>query len=269
MKNLAGLSTLNIELTNVCNKNCWMCGRRKIEKEKPEFYSTYSKHISFDLLEKIAKELKNQKLLIQFHWDGEPLLHPKLKEALLLFKNQIKCLDTNGKELYNKADQIIGILDTLTLSTFVNDSEWEEQYEILLKFLKLKGDDKPNVIIRQLGDIEEHRLTLYEKTGCLMAKRILHSPMGSFNYTQKTVIPEYGICLEMLSHPAIDVNGNMSICVRFDPEKLGVIGNINDSTITELWNSDKRKEWLQYHINGEREKHLLCKNCDFWGIPKG
>ena len=32
--NLNGLTNVNIELTNKCNKCCWMCGRRKIENIK-------------------------------------------------------------------------------------------------------------------------------------------------------------------------------------------------------------------------------------------
>ena len=33
--NLNGLGNINIELTSRCDKSCWMCGRRKVEKGFP------------------------------------------------------------------------------------------------------------------------------------------------------------------------------------------------------------------------------------------
>ena len=70
-------------------------------------------------------------------------------------------------------------------------------------------------------------------------------------------------------HPAIDVNGDMSMCVRYDPERVNVFGNVYENTIEEIWNGEKRKEWMSWHIAGRRDKHPLCSKCEFWGIPRG
>ncbi len=260
-------STINIELTNRCNKNCWMCGRRKVEREYPKLADHYNKNISFTLLEKIAKQLPAG-IVIQFHSNGEPTLYPLLADALRLFSRQIKCFDTNGKLLLEKFHEV-KFLDTMTVSTFENDPEWEEQFYILKKYLEWKGDKRPNVIIRLLGNMEKNRIEKYESLNCLMVKRILHSPMGSFEYKKETVKPETGICLEMLNHPAINVDGDLSICVRFDPNGSGVLGNLNDNTFEELWNSEKRKQWIESHVRGNRKDVPLCSNCEFWGIPRG
>jgi radical SAM protein with 4Fe4S-binding SPASM domain len=241
-----------------------MCGRRKAEKTG----IIYNSEMDFSLLQDIAKQIP-EGVLIQFHWNGDPLLYSRLGEALDLFDMQIKCFDTNGKLLMQKYYEIVDKLDTITISTFENDPEWEEQYQILKQFIDKKGNKKPNVVIRCLGEIDPDRRKLYEETGCVIANRILHSPMGSFNYTKKTVIPEHGICLEMLFHPAININGDISICVRFDPDKIGVLGNIKENSLIEIWNGDKRREWLQYHIQNKRDKIPLCKKCEFYGIPRG
>jgi radical SAM protein with 4Fe4S-binding SPASM domain len=241
-----------------------MCGRRKLE----ETGIVYNSDIDFSLLELISKRIPDN-LLIQFHWNGDPLLYPQLGNALDLFKNHIRCLDTNGKLLLEKYDDIVNKLDTITISTFENDPEWKEQYDILIKFLNKKGNKTPNVIIRCLGEIEQERRKLYEETNCLIADRILHSHKGSFEYTKKTVVPEHGICLEALFHPAININGDVSICIRFDPDKKGIIGNIKENTLIEILDSKKRKEWLQYLIQNKKEKIPLCKSCEFYGIPRG
>ena len=156
----------------------------------------------------------------------------------------------------------------ITISTFQDDPEWEKQYENILRFIEIKEDKKPQVVIRVLGYVGEKRKKLYINTGCLIAERILHSPMGSFNYEKKTVVPEHGFCLEFLSHPAINRFGQVSTCVRFDPNKESVIGNLNEQTFEEIWNGEKRKEWLKLHLDGKRNKVPLCSKCEFWGIPR-
>ena len=36
-----GLAVVNVELTSRCNKDCWMCGRRKVDREYPEIVMNY------------------------------------------------------------------------------------------------------------------------------------------------------------------------------------------------------------------------------------
>lgn len=259
-----GLTTVNLELTSRCNKDCWMCGRRKIDREYPELAMDYG-DMRFSLVKSIARQLP-EGIVVQFHDNGEPLLYPHLKAALSLFPKQIKCMDTNGKLIVEKADEIISNLDTLTVSTFEKDAEAEEQYGLIEKFLKLKGDRKPNVVIRCLGNVD---LDKYRRFGLIVATRILHSPMGSFKYKKNPTVPEIGICLDFLNHLVIRRDGKVSICVRFDPKDLGVIGDCTKTSLAKIWNGAKRKEWMKCHIKGKRDKIPLCSLCEFWGVPTG
>lgn len=264
-RSLHSLSTLNIELTNRCNKKCWMCGRRKVERDYPELALNYG-DMEFDLLEKIAKQLPPN-IVVQLHNNGEPLLYSRLAEAITLFNNQITSFDTNGKMLLEKADEIIENLDTLAISVFENDPEADEQYEIIKEFLRIKGSRKPHTILRLNGNVDSRR---YEQLGIILARRVLHAPMGSFNYERKEpTIPEIGICLDFLHHLAINREGKVSICVRFDPRGAGIIGDINTQSLEEIWYSKKRLKWLEYHKQGQRKKVPLCSHCDFWGVPTG
>jgi len=262
MSNFNGLTTVNVELTSRCNKNCWMCGRRKIDKEYPEIAMKYG-DIDFELVKKIAKQLP-EGIVVQFHNNGEPLLYPKFGEAVGLFENQIKCMDTNAKLIVEKADEIINNLDTLTVSVIENDPEGDEQYELVKKFLDIKKDKKPIMIYRCLGNVDLRR---WEKLNGIIATRILHHPLGSFQYKKTPTIPEIGICLDILSHMVINRFGKVSICVRFDPTGLGVIGDANITPLTDIWHSSKRKKWIEFHKQGKRERVPLCKRCEFWGVP--
>jgi len=259
-----GLTTVNVELSSRCNKNCWMCGRRKIEREYPEIALKYG-NMDFELIESIAKQLPEE-IVVQLHNNGESLLYSRFGDAVKLFNRQIKCIDTNGKLIVEKAEEIIGNLDTITISVFENDEEADKQYELIKEFLKIKGDRKPFTIIRALGDVDLER---YKKLDVLIATRVLHSPMGSFKYKKSPTIPEVGICLDILSHMVISRDGKVSICVRFDPLGLGVIGDANETPLVDIWNSPQRKNWVRYHIEGKRDKIPLCSYCKFWGVPTG
>jgi len=259
-----GLSTVNIELTSRCNKNCWICGRRKIERDYPEIAINYG-DMDFNLVKKIARELPDG-IVVQLHNNGEPLVYPRFGEAVKLFSRQIKTINTNGKLIIEKASEIIDNLDTMAISVFENDPEGDKQYELIKKFLRIKGNKKPLIIYRCLGKVD---LLRYEKLDGIIATRILHDPLGSFKYQKKTTVPEIGICLDMLHHLAIDRFGKVSICVRFDPLRRGVIGDANTTSLIDIWNSSKRKKWLEYHMSGRRDKIPLCSYCEFWGVPTG
>ena len=137
MKNFP--SILNIELTDKCNKKCWMCGRTELEKQGKDLSKIYNHEIDFNLLKKISKQLPDN-MLIQFHNNGEPLLYSRFGDALELFDRQIKCLNTNGILLMDKYEEIINNLDTITISTFENDNDWGLQYKILCEFLNIKKE---------------------------------------------------------------------------------------------------------------------------------
>jgi len=259
-----GLTTVNIELTSRCNKKCWMCGRRKIDKDYPEIAMNYG-DMDFKLVKSLSKQLP-ENIVIQFHNNGEPLLYPRFGDAISLFPKNIKCIDTNGKLIIEKSDEIINKLDTMTISVIENDPEGDEQYELVKQFLDLRGDRKPNLIYRCLGKVD---LEKWKKLPGILATRILHHPLGSFKYEKNPTIPEIGLCLDLLNHLVVDRFGKVSPCVRFDPKRLGVIGDATTTPLVEIWNGKERQKWIKYHIEGRRDKIPLCSYCEFWGVPTG
>lgn len=263
MTELHGLGTINIELTSRCNKNCWMCGRRKVDREYPDLALEYG-DMDFELLRHIAPQIPSG-IVVQFHRDGDALMYPRFGEAVSLFPKNIRNIVTNGKLLVAKADEIIGNLETLSVSIFERDEEADEQYELIREFLAIKKDRKPFVTLRLIGEVDA---SPYEKLNQLIIRRVLHQPMGSFGYVKRTpCIPEIGVCWDFLQHPCINRQGEMSICVRFDPERIGVLGNVNEHSIESMWNGEKRNHWMQLHISGKRRQVPLCAKCEYWGVP--
>lgn len=82
--------------------------------------------MDFGLVKSIAEQLP-EGIVVQLHNNGESLLYPRFGEAAKLFNKQIRCLDTNGKLLIEKADEITDNLNTITVSVIENDDEADEQ----------------------------------------------------------------------------------------------------------------------------------------------
>jgi len=53
---------------------------------------------------------------------------------------------------------------------------------------------------------------------------------------------------------AMEYGDMVSICVRLDPKSLGIVGDCTTTSLVDIWNSPKRKEWLRHHIKDERNK---------------
>lgn len=260
-----------------------MCGRRKIEREHPELADWGD--MPFEMLERIADQIPPG-VFIQLHNNGEPLLYPHFTEALELFNGDyvgftedLKLLNghyvglnTNGKLLMERQEAIRTYLSTITISIIPDDPEEDEQLDIAQQFLEF--EHRPLVVFRLLGEIDHYRrkfIELWQHTyhKVIIANRIMHSPDGSFDYEKRTTKPEIGVCLEMLHKLAIDRFGNVYPCVRFDPERKNLLGNLNDCSLLDIWNGEKRKQWIQHHIEGRRDLVPLCGKCSYWGCQRG
>ena len=242
-----------------------MCGRRRIETERPELALAYG-DMDFELVASIAHQLPPG-IVVQLHNNGEALLYPRFGDAIDAFESQVTNVVSNGKLLVEKANQIIGRLDTLAISIVENDVEAGPQREIVADFLALKGRQKPHTILRLNGNVNKDE---WREFGLPMATRNIHSPMGSYDYERRSpTIPEVGFCLDFMSHLAIDRNGKVSICVRFDPGHLGVIGDASKDSLESIWSGDLRRRWKDAHIAGRRGEVPLCARCEFWGVPTG
>ena len=253
-----GLNNINVELTTKCNKSCWVCNHKE-DGEMP-----------LELVEHIAKQVPIG-TVVQLHNGGEPLLYEELSEALAMFGHCHTGFNTNGKLLVARNESIIDNLDTITISIIQDDKEGMQQLDIARTFLALKGDRSPLVIFRFLGDIDSQRAMewqlLASMYNCIIVRRGLRSPNGTYGYTMKQTIPEMGICLDFLHHLSVKANGDTSICISTDDEGYGVLGNAWDETLMEMWHGRKRMEWLHYHKTGRRDKIPLCSKCQYWGLP--
>jgi radical SAM protein with 4Fe4S-binding SPASM domain len=235
-----------------------------MEREHPELCNWGD--MDFKLLEDISRQVPDD-IVVQFHNNGEPTLYPQLGKALELFDKNIRCFDTNGKLLLEKLDEIKGNLETITVSVIEKDTEAEDQFKTVCEFIEKKGDEKPSMVYRLNGEVEKSER--WEALPGLVVRRILHAPEASRSYTKPVTIPEIGICLDLLNHLVIDRSGNVSPCVRFDPNGMNRLGNVRERRLEDFWTGFRRKEIVRDHIGQHRTSWRLCNDCEYYGIPRG
>ena len=261
---LTGLHQINIELTANCTKRtkCFMCGHTP-------FHKTES-NMSLEFLERLVKQLPAG-IIASLHRDGDTLDHQQLGQALELLKPFITSLVTHGERLNEKADEIIGACTTLTVSVVPNDPDKEIQIESLRGFLAKKGDRAPMVQLKFVGIIQNPEP--YLSLGLPVIGRALHSSKGNWNYYKiDPIIPEVRVCLDFLGRPTVDWKGNLYNCNRLDVKGDGLLGNLNENTLEELWNGPERARMLRAHLAGRRQDaNPLCASCEFYGVstPSG
>jgi Iron-sulfur cluster-binding domain len=261
-----GLTQINVEFTSRCSKACWHCGRR--ERDRLYGIDNYG-DMDIDLIRLIASQVPDG-IVIATHNNGESMLNPRFGESVALFKEKgcFVYTVTNGKHLMEKYEQIVNNLDAVSISVIENDDDAERkfQFETLREFIAKKGEKKPFVTLRFVGNIEDEEK--YLDLGLIVVRRTLHQPKGSVGYRKPATIPECGVCWDFMTRLAIDRFGNVSCCVRFDPEGELRLGNLYDISLEKCWNSEKRINMRDLHTSGRRNKIPYCGDkCEFWGVP--
>ncbi|MBW2997104.1 radical SAM protein, partial [Candidatus Woesearchaeota archaeon] len=103
-----------LELTNICNFNCDFCPTRVSRRKK--------QHMDFSLFKKAVDEISRENITdtVNFHLLGEPLIHPKIIDAVKYAKSKglTAELITNGALLDSRMTKklITTKLDRLVIS---------------------------------------------------------------------------------------------------------------------------------------------------------
>jgi len=267
---MLGISTINIELTSRCNKKCPMCGRRQLEKQDPEYEQTLG-DMDFDLFQHIAAQIPAG-TVVQLHWNGEPTLYEKLYNATLFLRKRraYVCMDTNGLLIGELCRELVWF-HSITVSVIQGDTT--ENYDRQIHQLALcvasifLNDVETKINIRALGTIPIYFHTFAKRHGIDIIQRIFHAPEMSHSYTKKVTMPEIGVCLDLLHHPAIDRFGDVYPCVRFNPDNINNLGNVKNRRLVDILRDPKRAEMIRIHFNGKRDEWPLCDQCDYYGVP--
>lgn len=274
---------LNIEPTNDCNAKCYYCPRDQIVKNQGINY------LKIEDFRKIIDQIKpNRLIMLNLHKDGEPLLHKDLPEMVEYAKkkdaSEIIHLNTNGILINSRIGHgiIEKEIDDISISI---DAAREETY---YRFKKIKGLEKLEenikkafdyrekigsktrirVKIMEFDDIEKEEIELFYEKWSGIADEVqvtgVHSWSGAIEVkvTDEQTDERYP-CVLLWYMLAVNSNGKVSIC-NVDYDYSGVVGDIHNQSIHDIWNGINQKEIRRAHLKGIWNNPKVCEKCVVW-----
>ncbi len=283
---------INIDPSDKCNFQCKFCptGDRELMKK------TVGRNfgcLDFSLYKKIIddlQEFEQQIKVIRLYKDGEPLLHPRFADMVAYAKQSpsVDRVDTTTNATLLRPElskKIIDAgLDRINISIEgVNAQQYKEfsnatiQYEKLVENIAFFYEHRKQceMIVKINGDIisEEEKELFLQTFGNITDGIFIESIMDcwpTFEQKNVEVNQERGIygqeITEVLTCPypfysfSINSNGTASICF-LDWHRSLMIGDVNTSSVKDLWQGQAMREYQMMFLRGERKGHPICAEC--------
>lgn len=290
-------SVIQIQSINDCNGSCSMCPNSQIHNKTIE-------PMTDKLFEKIISEILNESKvtpLILLYLQNEPLMDKNIFKKIQLIKNQSKGkvhvgFLTNGnlfneeklKELENLKKVFISFsLDAFTKGTYNkirNSFNFENVLGNINKILNSKYDSD-NVVVEftvqknNIFEFKDFKKFWGKKTGGLLINYLtnrsgdlsnyndLYSPENNYStierfkfYIMRNIM---NFCPLPFTSFYILSNGDVILC-REDWTKKLILGNVNESSIKEIWNNEKYQEIRNLIYNKRYNEISLCRKCSRW-----
>lgn len=266
---------LELEVTNYCNLKCKMCHFSHYSHGKGGRVNTPIENIK-----KIFDQCAGRLPALLIGTGAESLLHPKIK-TIIKMAHEAEIMDiilsTNGVLL---DDSLIELLIDLQIAriTISIDASTPETYK------KIRGGDLRQVeknimslakkkkerqsqlpylrvtFVRQ--EDNEHEVDAFTEKWLGVADRVdvqdLIELQGDNDETQITNDMIARTCSHPFQRLSVGHDGQVSPCCTFY-NKFLVLGNINESSLDELWHGDKIKRLRKSLL--DRDFCGACKKC--------
>jgi len=268
---------LDIEINTHCNLKCFMCFQ---SYDPPK-----TVNMETEVFKKIIDEgIKKGLCSIKTQYRGEPLLDPRMPELVKYAKdkgilevmfntNATLLIEEKARALIEAGlDKIICSVDGCTEKVYedirinANFKTTLQNIKNLQKLKKEMGVKKPIVRVQMVDTPKNHhQIDDYLKFWGKIADHVGIEDMLDWNAKEEdtTPLPDFA-CAQLWQRLLITADGDVLPCCRATrggTEKLMVLGNIKESTISEIWQGDKLKALRNLHYNGESQKVRMCRLC--------
>lgn len=268
---------LDLELVDACNQNCKFCARNKrTHSDLPYEINTGTK-ISGEMIDSIVKEAGEQQLYsINFAF-GEPLIYKNVFKIVRKF-HEAGVIDsrlvTNGVLLSDYIDEIFdsGLINLyVSIDAFTAETYKKQRgygFKRVVKgfsdFISEKRKRKSLLPITRVSFVEtgdnKQELDDFKAFWKEKVDFIDIQFYQDFNKTSSKTKRKMWQCIDPFRRLAITANGQILPCCTFYGKCLP-IGNINEITIKEAWESNRLRTIRDNLLNDKEPICLGCQEC--------
>ena len=279
-------SRINIEPTDRCNLRCNMCPRQDLTRPVGD--------ISMELFDKLAQEIsRHAPSEVRLHKDGEPLLAPHIFELIDHIKtvapSTLLNMDTNAlrlneeraeKLLDSKLDILLFSVNAATPETYKKvrgSTKYDQVIGNIERFLAMRrerGYVWPRVKVQLIVMAEtKDEIGLFKEKWGPHDVDVLLIPAINWGGHRPQVkslmrLPERRYpCGFLWNSFSINYDGKVSFC-NVDYNHLGVIGDVNEQTIEEIWKGPELERLRSLHKQGRFGEIDLCRECNYWAYTR-
>lgn len=284
---------LFLDPCGACNFKCRFCPCNNSDFKKEQRHALMDMELFHKILDDIEK-FPEQIKVINLYGFGEPLLHPQYIQMIKEIKERNLCRElrctTNGflltpelnRNLVQAGIDMVRIsVEALTeqdykdicgvdidLEKFIRNIEdlyhvsRETNTKVSVKTLNvaLADENDANRFYDMFEKISDY--TYIQDTTQAWSEFEAYVPEGNYEAGNiGDMKDEDKICSFALTNMAIHSNGSVGVCPQ-DWKFATEYGNVRNSSLVELWNSEKLRGFRIAHLSGNRRKIPYCKDCD-------
>ena len=268
---------LQIEPSSICNYRCVFCFEtdKTFTNKKNGFMGT----MDIDLFKTIIDQAENNIEFISIASRGEPLVNKNIDKMLEYTEGKFLNLklNTNASLLNEKFIHAIlsGGVKTVVFSADAAEEKLYAKLRVngelkkvvknieLFNDIRQKSYPKSKIISRVSGVKfnDEQSIDTMESFWKKMVDQVAFVDYNPWeNIYDKDPSDISKPCSDLWRRMFIWWDGKVNPCDSDYKSKL-VVGNINDNNISELWKSDKYREYRRLHISNSRKNLHPCNNC--------
>lgn len=285
---------IQIETSSLCNAKCVYCAHSS------NAHGLYEGNMTMDLFEHILKdvgEFPHKVKVFEMFSFGEPLCNPLLPEMIAKARQSGLCekinFTTNGllfneersRSIIEAGTDIIRIsLQGLNAETYRDVCGINIDFDKFVKNLRFLYENRGNCKIRmKIADLaikntENGMEKLQEIFGkiadSIYVEKIIPMYQGiDYDGIDKQIAKNaingrenveqeemHRVCHRPFYRFRVAADGKVTAACCDKPNDI-YYGHINESSLVDLWNSQRRTSFLKMQLRGEKNKHPVCKNC--------
>lgn len=279
-----------VELTNNCPMTCQMCPRTHAMTRPLG-------NMSFSVYEKLIDDASKSTSKLFLHHFGDSLMHPDIgkfighgvKRGIMTYLSANPVLLTSDRIaalVDNRLDRLVLSLDGLTDITSEkvrgraakNVGLAERRIDELLEYRRTSGTTKPFItlqFVRQKQNVHETEDWVRKWKAREGIDRVRVKTYSTWNGGEEQIQElqleprrdSSVVCMRPWTSVTVLWDGRVVPCC-FDYDGLMTLGNLDESSLQEIWRGEPLARLRRQHRDGDLEKVKLCVNCqDREGYP--